>query len=336
MQIALEDLFGGSDTLTQDRSKFWLRNHVFEELKRIKLDEYPRYLRYRYAYDVFPNKKTVSLFPPVVQIEPTSICNYRCVFCYQTDPRLTGKKHGHMGSMSIDMFKHIIDQLVGNVEGITLASRGEPTVNRDLGKMLLYLSGKFLASKINTNASLLNEKIIHDILASDLQTVVFSADAADAELYSKLRVNGSLDRILKNIKLFNKIKEEQYPNCRTITRVSGVSFSDEQNFGEIENFWSGLVDQVAFVNYNPWENVYDASVNNITAPCSDLWRRLFVWWDGTVAPCDVDYLTTLKIGSVVDNSISGLWNSERYNGLRETHLKQKRCDLSPCNRCQVI
>ena len=32
-------------------------------------------------------------------------------------------------------FKKIVDELEGNVEGITLASRGEPTVNRDLPLM---------------------------------------------------------------------------------------------------------------------------------------------------------------------------------------------------------
>ena len=35
-----------------------------------------------------------------------------------------------MGLMRLPLFKEIVDQLVGNVEGVTLASRGEPTVNK--------------------------------------------------------------------------------------------------------------------------------------------------------------------------------------------------------------
>ncbi len=333
---ALKDILDRDGNLVEVRNKFWLREHVIEELRKLNIDQYPRYLRYRYAYDVYPVEKIVSNYPPVVQIEPTSICNYRCVFCYQTDPRLSNKKNGHMGSMSFEMFTEVVDQLVGNVEGITLASRGEPTVNRKLGAMLSYLSGKFLATKLNTNASLLNEKLIHEILSSDLQTVVFSADAADPELYSKLRVNGNLERVLKNIRMFNEIKEKDYPNCRTITRVSGVKFSNEQKFTDIEDFWNDFVDQVAFVQYNPWENVYDAKMNDITRPCSDLWRRLFVWWDGKVAPCDVDYLTALKIGSVNERSIEHLWNSDEYQIIRNKHLCSQRSELSPCNRCQVV
>ena len=54
----------------------------------------------------------------------------------------------NMGQMGIETFKEVVDELEGNVEGITLASRGEPTVNKDLPLMLAYLSGKFLATKI--------------------------------------------------------------------------------------------------------------------------------------------------------------------------------------------
>lgn len=315
--------------------RFFLRKHVIEELHRLELSEYPRYLRYRYAYETNPTRHQVDKFPPVLQIEPTSICNYRCVFCYQTDERLTGKKNGHMGSMTIERFKYIIDQIEGHVEGVTLASRGEPSVNRDFGEMLKYMSGKFLAAKINTNASLLNEKLCHAILEADLQTIVFSADAAAEPLYSKLRVNGNLDKVLRNIERFHDIKERDYPKSKIITRVSGVKFTDNQNFDDMENFWSRFVDQVAFVDYNPWENVYDSDRKNISTPCSDLWRRMFIWWDGRVAPCDVDYLTTLSNETLVTSTISEIWNSDMYNNLREAHLSGARQSIEPCSRCVV-
>ena len=66
----------------------------------------------------------------------------------------------------------------------------------------------------------------------------------------------------------------------------------------MQNFWGNLVDQVAFVNYIPWENVYDSKEINVTSPCSDLWRRMFIWWDGKVNPCDVDYKSKLSIEGV--------------------------------------
>ena len=332
---ALDDLFGGEERDSKE-PHFFLRDHVVEEMTRLEPTDYWRYLRYRYAYELYPIIHHVDKFPPVVQIEPTSICNYRCVFCYQTDPRLSNKKNGHMGTMSLDMFKQAIDQLEGNVEGVTLASRGEPTINKELPSMLSYMSGKFLASKINTNAFFLDEKMSHSILQAGLQTLVFSADAAAEPLYSQLRVNGSLGRVVDNIERFHDIKQKHYSDSKLIVRVSGVRFQGEQNIDEMEQFWSRYVDQVAFVDYNPWENVYDAAKTGVNAPCSDLWRRMFIWWDGKVAPCDVDYLTTLNNEVLQSSSVSEIWNGDAYQQLRHKHLSGDRQNLEPCSRCVVV
>ena len=121
-----------------------------------------------------------------------------------------------------------------------------------------------------------------------------------------------------------------------ITRVSGVKVNSEQDLGEMEEFWSRHVDQVAFVDYNPWENVYDSDKKNISTPCSDLWRRLFIWWDGKVAPCDVDYLTTLTNETITKSSISEIWNGNIYKKLRNKHLSGFRQNIEPCSRCVVI
>ena len=115
-----------------------------------------------------------------------------------------------------------------------------------------------------------------------------------------------------------------------------MRFHSDQNMEEMVQFWNRYVDQVAFVDYNPWENVYDADKKGIDTPCSDLWRRLFVWWDGKVAPCDVDYLTTLCDETLLNSSISEIWNGNTYNTLRQKHLEGERQKQEPCSRCVVV
>ncbi|CAK0761509.1 Radical SAM protein [Azospirillaceae bacterium] len=326
-----------ADLLNPERaSSFRLRPHIIEELRRVSDEDLSRYLFYRYRYDVFPIEKRLDAFPPCLQIEPTSICNYRCVFCFQTDVAFTRKANGHMGQMSFDLFKQVIDQIVGQVEAVTLASRGEPLLCRDIDKMIAYAAGKFLGFKINTNAWFLDEAKSHALLAAEPNTLVFSADAADPALYRTLRVNGDLDRVLSNIRRFQEIRARHYSSNRTIVRVSGVRYSNDQNFEEIEAFWRALADQVAFVDYNPWENAYEAPENGVETPCSDLWRRCFVWWDGRVNPCDVDYRSTLAIGSIVEKTLSELWRGENYEQLRKKHLTQHRQKITPCRGCAVV
>ena len=136
--------------------------------------------------------------------------------------------------------------------------------------------------------------------------------------------------------MFNQIKDKLYSKNKIITRVSGVKFSKEQNFDNMMSSWGELVDQVAFVDYNPWENSYEKKSNDISTPCSDLWRRMFIWWDEKANPCDVDYKSRLSVGNVENNSIKKLWNSNEYKTLREKHLTNKRQLLKPCNACTVV
>ncbi len=324
------------DSQSSSKTKFNLKSNVIAEINTITDTDLPRYLVHRYRYEIFPQTKTIDNFPPYLQIEPTSICNYRCVFCFETDKTFIDKKNGYMGQMSLDLFKKVVDQAEGNIEFISIASRGEPLACPNITKMLEYTVEKFLNLKLNTNASLLDEKKCHAILSSGVKTIVFSADAATEPLYSKLRVNGNLAKVLKNIENFKKIHETKYSKNPIISRVSGVKFDDEQNLNSMEKLWGDLVDQVAFVNYNPWENTYQKEPNDLQEPCSDLWRRMFVWWDGKTNPCDVDYKSKLSVGVFPDKKLSEIWKSNTYNHLRQAHIKNQRAKLTPCRSCTVI
>jgi len=311
-----------------------------EESKGFNDYDFLRYVLYRYRYNIYPKFHIIEDYPPCVQIEPTSICNYRCVMCYQADKSFSNKSEGFMGYMKFDLFKKAIDELHGNVEAITLASRGEPTLHPRFDEMLRYVSNKFLGFKVNTNASLMNERLAHLLLESNINTLVFSVDAADKNTYEQIRVNGKFDSVLKNIETFSEIKEKYYPNNNMQTKISGVKISDsKQSMSEMASVWSGLVDDVAFVNYNPWESAYTNSDNSLSEPCSDLWRRTFLWWDGKINPCDYDYKSTLfrnKIPNFSDTSISEIWNSDAYDELRYKHLNSSRNSVEPCRRCVKI
>ena len=321
---------------TKNRPKFILTPNVVKEIETLNIADVPRYLVHRYRYEIYPQLKIFDNFPPYLQIEPTSICNYRCIFCYQTDNEFNKRSKGFMGHMKLETFKLLVDQAEKNIEFVSLASRGEPLLCPDIKEMLAYTRNKFLNLKINTNASVLDEEMSHSILTSGVKTLVFSADAADKNLYSKLRVNGKLEKILSNIKRFQEIRIKKYPKSKIITRVSGVKISNQQNLDDMEKYWGNFVDQVAFVNYCPWENVYQSKFSEVKTPCSDLWRRMFVWWDGKVNPCDVDYKSELSSGDIKNNSISELWKSDNYNNLRKKHMSKLRNTVSPCNRCVVV
>lgn len=317
----LEEDFILNDYEKLEFSKF------FEDEKRMI-----QYLLYRYKYVKNPVLKIIEDYPPCVQIEPSSICNYRCVMCYQSDPSFSDKKNNFMGFMKLDLFKKIIDEIEGKVQSVTLASRGEPTLNKKIIDFINYCKNKFIAFKINTNLSCLTEELAETIFTQNVQTLVISADSPVKETYEKIRVKGNFDKIINNLELLKKYKQK-YPESKCIIRVSGVKINNEQNLKQMKKIYGEFCDSISFVNYLPWESSYVNPVNTINKPCSDLWKRIFVWYDGKINPCDYDYKSYLSKHNYNTCDIKTAWNSDYYFQLRQKHLSNNRQSLSPCNRC---
>ena len=241
-----------------------------------------------------------------------------------------------MGTMSLSMFKTIVDAIEDKVHFVTFASRGEPLLCKDLPQMLNYAKDKFLSLKINTNALLLTDDILHSIFSANVATLVLSIDSADKDIYEDLRVNGRFSVLSKKLELIKQVKN-LYPNAKTIVRISGVYVSSNQSLDKMAELWGEIVDQLVYVKYNPWENIYLSDPTDVSKPCTDLWRRLFIWQDGSVNCCDSDYKSTLlKNMQFSDLSLTEIWHHPLYQDYRDVHINNNRSTLEPCNRCSVV
>ena len=304
-------------------------------LRRHDESEWVRYLIYRYKFVLYPKRRIQSEFPIYLLIEPTSVCNLRCVMCFQVDKSFT--KQPFMGMMDLDLFKRVVDEAVeGGTGGITLASRGEPTLHRQLPVMLKYLSGKFFEIKLTTNATKLTESLIHDIFQSGVNLVIFSVDTHEKEIYEQIRVRGDFDIVYKNIRMFQEIREKDYPDSSLVTRISAVKFREDQDPKGFCDFWSDLVDEVGMKEAAArWDTYNNEPSPDLEAPCGYLWERLYVWYDGSISPCDADYKSMLAVGSIENSSIKDVWHGRRINEIRSDHKLGQRANCFPCDRCGI-
>lgn len=333
----LHEIISNYKKITNNNEKnvdFYFNDYDKLEINKIgeNYDNLIRYFIYRYKYKTYPIKKIIEEYPPCVQIEPSSICNFRCIMCYQKDRSFSDKENNFMGFMKYDLFKKIIDEISGKVEAITFASRGEPTLNKQFIKFLEYCKDKFVAIKINTNLSTLNNDLARSFFENNVQTIVISADDADKESYEKIRIKGKFEKLISNINLLNNIKKD-YPDSKTIIRVSGVKINQKQDIQKMKKIYGKFTDSVAFVNYLPWESSYENEENKIKEACSDLWKRMFVWYDGKMNPCDYDYKSILSKANYNEINIKNYWNSDHYNSIRNKHFNSERDKIIPCNTC---
>ena len=271
-------------------------------------DRWLRYLIYRYKFTQFPKQRTVADFPVYLLIEPVSVCNLRCVMCYQIDESFTTAPF--MGKMEMSLFRKVVDEAAeGGTCAITVASRGEPTLHPRLGEMLHYLSGKFMEVKLTTNATRLSEDLCHDILSAGTNIVVFSVDAHEKEVFEDIRRGAVFDSICSNIERFGRIREQYYSGSEVTTRISAVRFRDDQKPEEFLEFWSGIVDEVGMKDAQArWDTYNNAVDETLVSPCWFLWERLYIWFDGTTNPCVLDYKSCLSPGSVKEKSIRDIWH----------------------------
>ena len=324
-----------TDSLQIGRPRFSISPQELRWLSYHDKSVWLEYLIHRYKFKVFPAMKKEADFPPYLLIEPTSICNLRCVMCFQVDESFTRDK-SFMGHMDWDLFTSLVDQAKEHrCHSVTLASRGEPMLHKQIGKMLRYLGdADILDVKINTTTRL-SESLIHDVLGSGVTTMTFSVDASDKETYERIRVLGKFDEVLNNIELFNTIRNKEYPDAVTTTRVGGVAVEGSQDPDEMERFWSQYVDLVSFNKLVPRWDSYNNEKAGLKSVCGFLYERMYVWWDGTSNPCDFDYKSPLAVGDAREQSISETWQGEKYQRLRSLHEKMQRSALNPCDRCPL-
>ena len=82
-----------------------------------------------------------------------------------------------------------------------------------------------------------------------------------------------------------------------------------------------------------WNTYQNDRHLHIKDPCENLWDRMYIWFDGSVNPCDADYKSFLSFGNAKNSSIKEIWNNEIIKKLRNKHLNNNRCDVNPCDRC---
>jgi len=291
-------------------------------------------LLHRVRFTFFPKLRLKSSIPPYLLIEPTSVCNMRCPMCFQIDKSFTTNEY--MGFMDIKLFKKTIDMAVNcGVQALTLASRGEPTLHPGLTEMLEYCAGKFIELKINTNASRLDAQLAQVVLSSNVTHVVFSVDSHLKCEYEQIRRGGVFEDVLHNIQYFSELRESR-PDQFMSTRVSGVRFLKSQDEAEFKRFWENYVDDAMLSNAEERWDTYNNPISPHIGRCFYPLERLYVWHDGTLNPCDVDYKSYLSPGNIDDfETLTDAWQSDGLKALRTCHETGDRAEFDPCCRCGV-
>jgi sulfatase maturation enzyme AslB (radical SAM superfamily) len=264
-------------------------------------------------------KKLTSLI-----IEPTNTCNLRCSFCFVTEGM-----NREEGFMDLNLFKKVIDDSPG-LEHLCMHNWGEPLLHKDIFRMFDYAARSGVQHIVmNTNGTLLTDRMIDNIVDSPLTVIRFSIDGS-AETFKKIR-GVDLDKIEKNILKLKEKKDKRRPELGL-----GVVFTvEEETQEDVDKYvahWETIVDHVrmqAKLIQSPRKEV-------CPEPFGKDYGKLVVLWDGTVIPCCVDYNATLTLGNAWKDKVMDLWQGTEIEKLRQQHLAGDFPDACVnCNECET-
>jgi len=143
----------------------------------------------------------IDLFPPFLEIEPTTICTMRCLCCEHTYWKEPSK------NMSFQQFKKIFDSF-GKPKWLGLTGIGSSYLNQDYHKMLAYAKSKATIIEVFDHfAHFKNDNQIRELIniGPDFQFV--SIYGASKQSFEKVCAGSNYEKIIQNLKTFVRLKK---------------------------------------------------------------------------------------------------------------------------------
>lgn len=196
--------------------------------------------------------------PIFAQIEITTHCNLRCAACLgladELGPRLKKPRN-----LSLDGFKRVMARLP-HVRWVCLNGIGEPLLNPDLLAMIRFLSARGIRVSFFTNATLLEGEMARRLVGSGLDTLKFSIDAADPEVFESIRRGARLAEVARNISDFaSLVRASGNPSPRLCVMTTVMKDNAAEIPRIVELVHSLGVDELELKRMIPWADVLNAS-----------------------------------------------------------------------------
>ena len=108
--------------------------------------------------------------PFTIYVEPTNICNFKCVYCPESFEDFE-QRSGGLTRMDLQGFERVSDQIkaMGGIKTLNFYMMGEPLVNRDVPQFIEIARQKQIAERIivTSNGSLLVEETARRIIEAE-------------------------------------------------------------------------------------------------------------------------------------------------------------------------
>jgi radical SAM protein with 4Fe4S-binding SPASM domain len=315
-----------------------------------------------------PLQELLPIRTPIsAHIDVSSVCNYKCSFCFQADApgmKAAGLKRGFMSS---EMFNKIVDELCEfpqKIKKIKIGNHGEPTLNPNVIEMVRYAAESGCAEIVEmfTNGSKLVPELNRGLVDAGLQRINISLEGlSDQRYFDVAGVRQDFQEIISGVrdlyekknaakselKIYVKIADHAHALKKDSTEIFILTEEEKayfhETFGPIcdEIFVEKVVPQWAETQLNKQNEVEDTGMygqkinNSWKEVCPFIFMYLHFNCDGTVSPCTLDWPRKVVVGNVEKNTVSEIWNGKSLKELQVAMLAGKRNCIDFCSACSA-
>lgn len=311
----------------------------------------------------FPNLKNLfdsflhlGVVGSSIRLDASTVCQLKCPTCC-TGKGLNKSSALKNGFLKFEDFKKLLDENSW-VKNIELSNYGEIFLNPDLNKIIEYASKNKvrLTADNGVNLNHLTEENAKCLVKNKFHSLSVSIDGATNDIYQIFRKGGDIKKVIENIKLINKYKEEYnsiYPkltwqfiifghNEHEINKAKELALSLGMEFKPKLNGAKGYspVKDEEFVKRESGLDVssreeYEKKHNKkYLLPCYQIWHSPQINWDGTLLGCCMN--KNISFGNVFDSGLKGAIKSREYENFKKFLLgKSSSSENLPCKKCPI-
>ncbi len=189
-----------------------------------------------------------SRTPTMINIEPTTRCNFNCWYCVGREMR--------QDDIRLEDFGRMLDQFPG-VKTIALVGEGEPLMHKDFFEMARMARDRHIRVMIISNGSALSKSVVKQLCEAEVAYVSISIDSFDPATFATSRIDGDLPKILRGIRRLRDYRDangfkfpkiamkgtlfshtmDQLPGIVDMAKASGVEvFESFQALNPMKNY----------------------------------------------------------------------------------------------------
>lgn len=304
------------------------------------------------------------LFNSTVLVEPTNICNLKCVMCEARCTVESGKSAAE--HLKPDELDTILGKLKGYISNIVFQGDCEPTLNPYLEDLVKVAKKYTQQVAIVTNGLALTKQKTDSLIESGISWFALSIDDHREREYNRIRKYSDFNKLISNLEYLSKVRNERAKDTYIVIHkivfpedtidtlkdyiqffyiekgVNKITFSPlvregiidnsnwiiERNQLEIELMKENIhINLSDFANY-PYVTIHKYCGTNL----------FFISHEGNFAPCGMHTRDHKIFGNLLTENLEDIVKKDIFMEYHEFWSERKYDSQKPhiCNNCYLL